>query len=508
MKLGLGVKIGTSLSLTPQLQQAIRLLQLSGIELEQEVQLKLESNPLLERQEGDTDPASMEDVSHPTADPERRLESDTAFDLPDKPTLGEQMSQTQVGEELVVDTKWDDIYIHTSTKWDQAATTEYEYQGETTDSIQSHLAWQMNLAHLSPVDQLICQRLIDSVDERGYMVACLDEMRDNLNAELVFSGIDYDIEPIEITTVLKKLQQCEPLGVAARDLPECLQLQLSALAEQVAPDDCQAIEDARAILEHHVLLTKNDIKNLLRQTALDMERLTAAMATIRLLDPYPASTFLPQESSYQIPDVLVSVQRDADEQVAFQVRLNPDTLPKLRVNNQYAKLIKRADDSKDNVYLKTQLQDAKHFIKGVDERNKSLLKVASAIVAQQQRFFEYGATEMKPLILRDIAEQVELHESTVSRITTNKYMLTPLGLFELKYFFSSHVGTDADAHSSTAICSMIKQMVALEDAKKPLSDSKIVKLLQEKNIEVARRTVAKYRETMGIGSSTERKRLL
>lgn len=493
MKLGLGVKIGTSLALTPQLQQAIRLLQLSNLELEQEVQQQIDQNPLLERASDDFSDDAKEGslAKNDLAKDDKSAES--------KPNDAEKIQTEKIGEELVVDTSWEDIYIHESTKWDAPASLDTPFQGKTTDSLSSHLRWQMNLAHLSLVDQLICDRLIDSLDERGFLAVDLQELYDNLSLEMTYAGLDYELDFKEVTTVLKRLQQCEPIGVAARDLAESLCLQLNALAKGTLH-----IDEALVLLKYHDLLLKNDIKKLLKQTKLSMEALQDALALIRTLDPCPASQFEPQESSYQIPDVIVS-----QTEKGLMVALNQDTLPRLRVNKTYANMIKRADASKTNQYLKTNLQEAKQFIKGVDERNNSLLKVSSAIVEQQSAFFQQGATAIKPMVLKEIAEMVDLHESTVSRITTNKYMLTPLGLYELKYFFSSHVNTDTGGEcSSTAITAMIKDIITQENPKKPLSDNAITTLLQDKGIAVARRTVAKYRESLGFPSSSQRKRLL
>lgn len=493
MKIGVGLKLGTSLSLTPQLQQAIRMLQLSNLELAQEVQQALNENPLLERDTEDiTDITSSE-----KAEKESQLESSAEASEP----MGtdDQLAQTTISDDLAIDTKWEDVYIHEATKWDKAVAQEFDYQGETTESLHSHLQWQMNLARLSPIDQLICQRMLDSLDDKGYLGISLQDLHENLSAELAFSGIDYDLELAELAVVLKRIQQCEPAGVAARDLAECLCIQLQTLHS-----DEPYFPHAMTLLENHEYLLRNDIKKLMAVTKLSLEDIHSSIALIRELNPYPGRDFADTSVDYQIPDVLVSRQAGG-----WQVQLNPDTLPKLRVNSTYASMVKRGKHDDTNEYIKSNLQNAKHFIRSIDERNKSLLKVATAIVEKQHGFFEEGVTALKPLVLREIADMVELHESTVSRITTNKYMLTSQGLYELKYFFSSGVGTDAGGEcAATAICAMIKELIEAEDNKKPLSDSAITKLLQNQGIDVARRTVAKYRESLGFASSTNRKRLL
>ncbi len=281
-------------------------------------------------------------------------------------------------------------------------------------------------------------------------------------------------------------------------MAECLRIQLEALPS------VPVIQDALILLEHYHLLIANDLGKLLKQTGLNTERLKSAINMLKTLKAYPGIEFEDESSNYQIPDVIVSKK----DQI-WHVQLNTDILPKLRINSFYAGMIRRADQSTDNNYLKDQLYEAKNFIKSIDERHKTLLKVASCIVEHQRTFFEIGAEGMKPLILREVAEEVQLHESTVSRVTSNKYMLTPRGLFELKYFFSSHVGTTSGGEaSSTAIRAMIKKLVSNENPRKPLSDNSITNLLKEEGIDVARRTVAKYRESLNIPSSSDRKVLI
>lgn len=486
MKLSLGLKVGTSLSLTPQLQQAIRLLQLSTLELEQEIQTQLDSNPLLELVE-DANTISIDANEFESAEREQR-------------DLGEQMACTQLGEDLPVDTQWDDVYTHQSTA---LATPEYEEREDNRshhESIWEHLRWQLNVAHLSPIDQVIAACMVDGIDERGYLIATLDEILEAAQQHLSSVGIDPDeIEPADVEVVLKRIQNLEPAGVGARDLAECLVIQLRLLPEET-PDRASAL----LLMQHHDLLTSNDVIKLMRITQLTQDQLRQALQLIKSLDPYPGLRYQDAEQDHQVPDVVV---RKKDQ--SWEVLLNTDILPKLRVNPYYAGMVKRADTSADNQYLRQHMQDARNFIKSVDERHKTLLKVATCIVEHQRAFLEYGPEAMKPLILRDIADETELHESTVSRVTTQKFMLTPRGLFELKYFFSSHVGTSTGGEcSSTAIRAMIKKMVQEENPRKPLSDNTIAEKLQAEGIDVARRTVAKYRESLNIPSSSERKRLL
>jgi RNA polymerase sigma-54 factor len=341
--------------------------------------------------------------------------------------------------------------------------------------------------------------IIDGIDERGYLEASLDELLEATQKQLDTLDIDEEVEMYELEVVLKRVQNFDPAGVGARSLSECLCLQLHALPEQTAERDA-----AFKLLQHHELLVANDITRLMRLTKLDHDELRRALQLIKSLDPYPGLRFQASEQVHQLPDVIVRKHHER-----WEVQLNTDILPRLRVNPFYAGMIRRADSSADNQYLRQHMQEARNFIKSVDERHKTLLKVSSCIVQHQRAFLEHGPEAMKPLILRDIADETELHESTVSRVTTQKYMLTPRGLFELKYFFSSHVGTSVGGEcSSTAIRAMIKKMVAEEDIRKPLSDNTIAERLQASGIDVARRTVAKYRESLNIASSSERKRLL
>lgn len=482
MKLSVGLKVANSLSLTPQLQQAIRLLQLSSLELEQEIQIQLDSNPLLEKIEE-----------------ESLTESLSTLETKDSDDLTTELNANHLPDDLPVDTEWDDIYTHQSTA---LATPEFEEREDNRQvqlSLKEHILEQVNLLHFSKIDQLIAYCIVDALDDKGFLDAELEEIILASQQLLNEMDIEEEIEEDEVLVVLKHIQRLDPLGIGSRNLAECLKIQLEFLSK-----DVEYLNEAKSLLQYYELLIANDLNKLLRQTGLTKDQLKFAINLLKTLKPYPGMDFDKEESDYQIPDVVVS-----KKDLHWQVQLNPDVLPKLRINSFYSSMIRRADQSEDNLYLRNQMLEAKNFIKSIDERHKTLLKVASCIVEHQKAFLEIGAEAMKPLVLRDVAEEVELHESTVSRVTTNKYMLTPRGLFELKYFFSSHVGTTAGGEaSSTAIRAMIKKLVANENPRKPLSDNVIATLLKDEGIEVARRTVAKYRESLHIPSSSERKVLI
>ncbi|MFB2538134.1 MULTISPECIES: RNA polymerase factor sigma-54 [unclassified Acinetobacter] len=493
MKLSVGVKLANTLSLTPQLQQAIRLLQLSSLELEQEVQLQLDSNPLLER---------IEDYELHQV--ENKLEKQSEEQSLDN-------IEQKIPDELAVDTDWDDIYSDQPTA---LATPEFEEREDnrtTSPDLHEHLLWQINLLHFSPIEQIAAHCILDALDERGYLCCDLDEILQSVQHLAEQAGLIEDdsdpseaIELAEIAVVLKRIQRLDPVGVAARNLVECLSIQLENISENNANISDLIKKNAMNLLQHVDLLLNNDVVRLMRSTKLELDQLKDVMLLLKSLDPAPGAKFQPQSQDYQTPDVIVQLKSDC-----WHVFLNPDTLPRLRVNNYYANMIKRADQSDENQYLRHHMLEAKNFIKSVDERHKTLLRVATCIVNHQKGFLEQGLEAMKPLVLREIAEELELHESTISRVTTNKYMLTPRGLFELKYFFSSHVAnSDGAEHSSTAIRAMIKKMISQENPKKPLSDSVLVDMLKADGVDVARRTVAKYRESMNIPSSSERKKLL
>lgn len=483
MKLSVGLKVSNSLALTPQLQQAIRLLQLSSLELEQEIELQLESNPLLERADDQSVELSLEEFQQEPVEKE----------------LSDSLNADYLPDDLPVDTHWDDVYSHQPTSLERPEYEDREERRSTQDTLKNHMLGQINLLNFSQLDQLIAYCIIDALDERGYLEAEVEEIVQSVQGLLQQMQSDDELETDEVLVVLKHIQRLDPIGIGARDLPECLSIQL-----QMLPIDTLFRTEALGLIEGYELLIANDLNKLMRHVGLDVEQLQSAVTLLKSLTPYPGLVFSEQESDYQIPDVVVSKKNQT-----WHVQLNPDVVPKLRVNHFYANMIRRADSSTDNQYLKNHLVDAKNFIKSVDERHKTLLKVASCIVQHQRQFLEVGAEGMIPLILKDIAEEVGLHESTVSRVTTNKYLLTPRGLFELKYFFSSHVATSTGGEmSSTAIRAKIKKLIAEENPRKPLSDNSLALLLKQQGIDVARRTVAKYRESLHIASSSDRKILI
>lgn len=551
----LGVNLSGAQKLTPQMQQAIKLLQLSSIELEQEVQMKLDSNPLLERVEdtavGAEDFNSLEELTRQELSATEQEDYYDAYSEPHDNDYAAQIENGQIASgqiekgllpdsldnshqknsdsidqnkdpidsselmsdssrlELTIDTDWNDVFTHAPTAMSAPNTKDWaDYQGATEVSLQDHIRWQLNFAHLSESDTLILDYLIDAMDEDGFIDIDIDELKASFDEMASFYQWHKPIEQAQITNMMHLIQDCEPLGVGATSLAECLQIQLRHLDEDT-PYRTQAIR----LLDEHELLVNNRIKALEQKIGIQNSEIGECLKLIRTLNPAPGLAFhsaqpvyatLPE--SYDIPDVLVSLVQEQDSSPVWKVALNPDTLPKLRVNQEYASLIKKGDTSPDNIYLRDNLMDARLFIRSIEERNQNLLKVATCIIKRQQRFLLEGATAMQPMILKDIAEEVDLHESTVSRLTTSKSILTPQGLFSLKHFFSSHVSSDKGDVSSTAISAMIQALIAEEDPAKPLSDSKLQQLLKDRGIDIARRTVAKYREAQNIASSTQRKR--
>ena len=467
--------------MTPQLQQAIRLLQLSSVELNLEIQGALDSNMMLELDEDDAT-----ELQAGAPEPE-----DSELNGEEYP---EAFAHESIPEELPVDTAWEDIYDATAYHSQDGGPAEY-YGQECEDNgernLQRHLLSQLNLITLSVADKAIAIALIDAINDDGYLTLSLDEISATLSADL-------DTEPEEIEAVLHLIQTLEPAGVGARDLAECLSLQLA----QLEPDT-PWLTAARTLVNQHIqLLAVHDYRQLMKHMKVDREELEHVIGLIQSLRPRPGSQVQEANAEYVVPDVLVKKAGDA-----WKVELNTDALPRLRINSHYAGMIRRADNSEDNVSLKNHLQEARWFIKSLQSRSETLLRVATSIVGRQRAFLEYGEEAMKPLVLHDIADSLGLHDSTVSRVTTRKYMHTPRGVLELKYFFSSHVSTEQGGTcSSTAIRALLKKYIQAEKPEKPLSDSKLVKLLSGQGIRVARRTIAKYRESLSIPSSSERKR--
>ncbi|MDF1644481.1 MAG: RNA polymerase factor sigma-54 [Pseudomonadales bacterium] len=502
MKPTLQLKLGQSLTMTPQLQQAIRLLQLSTLDLQQEIQEALESNPMLEVNDQELDtPADQKDNDSQQSKNETEIGDNlqntetTASSDEQGLEATDQWDDQVIPAELAVDTNWDDLYQTagaSSQGSSDSSDINFDERNSADETLQDHLHWQLNLSMMSDTDRVIALAIIDGIDSDGMLTHPIEEIHASLETEL-------DIELDEVLAVLRRVQHFDPVGIAARNLNECLLLQLAQL-----PEDTPSLCDAEAIINNHLeSLAIRDYATLKKKLKLKDEGLNQAIQLIQTLNPKPGAYLSDTRTEYVVPDVFVSKVNER-----WKVELNPDIAPKIQINNQYASMVRRADSGKDNTFLRENLQEARWFIKSLTSRNETLLKVASRIVEVQQGFLEHGEEAMKPLVLHDIAEVVEMHESTISRVTTQKYMHTPRGIFELKYFFSSHLGTTSGGEcSSTAIRAIIKKLVVAENPVKPLSDSKISGILKEQGINVARRTIAKYREAMQIPPSNERKQL-
>lgn len=465
------LKVSQQLSMTPQLQLAIRLLQLSTLELQQEIQTALENNPLLEIAEHYDEINVDESVVTENLDTREALDSQ------------------EIPEDIPLDASLDDIY---SAGTPSGTYSDYRndelpiYQGETHETLYDYLKWQLDLTPFSETDRAIAISIIQAIDDRGYLTATTQELLEAQgNAE---------IELDEIEAVLKRIWHFDPIGVGARTLQECLSIQIQYL---------DAPKLVKQIIDNHLeLLASHDYRTLKKLLNVSDEQLKASIEFIKHLHPYPGDQLNTTQPDYVVPDVLV-------KKVAgkWQVELNTDTIPNLRINQHYAKMAKSANDS-DGQYIRANLQEANWFIKSIESRNETLFKVSQFIVEHQQAFFEHGTEQMKPLILSDVATAIDMHESTVSRVTSQKYLQCPRGIFELKFFFSSHVNTESGGEaSSTAIRALIKKYISAEDRKKPLSDSKLVSIFEDQGIIIARRTVAKYREALSIPPSSQRKQL-
>lgn len=489
MKPSLQLKLGQQLAMTPQLQQAIRLLQLSTLDLQQEIQEALISNPLLDIE--DTSDTFSEPDNLSAQNKETSQETERSEDSQPVEDSSQLIEKSEISSELEIDTTWDDVYSANTGSTGLALDDDLPiYQGETTESLQDYLLWQLDLTPFSDIDRSIAHALIDAIDEYGYLTVPLSDILENFNEQ--------EIELDEVEAVRKRIQQFDPLGVASINLQDCLLLQLATF-----PSNTPWLEEAKLLLTNYIdLLGNRDFKLIVKESKLKEDALRHALQLIQQLDPRPGNRISQDHAEYVVPDVSVYKERGK-----WQVSINPDSVPKLKINQQYASLAR--GNNADSNYIRTNLQEAKWLIKSLESRNETLLKVAKCIVEHQRDFFEYGEEAMKPMVLNDVAQIVEMHESTISRVTTQKYMHTPRGIFELKYFFSSHVSTDNGGEcSSTAIRALIKKLVAAENPAKPLSDSKIAALLAEQGIQVARRTIAKYRESLAIAPSSQRKRLL
>jgi RNA polymerase sigma-54 factor len=507
MKQTLQLKLGQHLTMTPQLQQAIRLLQLSTLELQTEIQEALDSNPMLEITEDDGSETSTENADSSGSENESdRITSSTdtssaentqTLDTTDRAV---DKQEQEIPNELPTDSDWEDTYDSSYAETHSASShsndgdmSGFEQADNSSQSLQDHLLWQLNLSTCSDTDRVIATTIIDAIGDDGYLRATLEDIHQSL-AE----NDDIDIDLDEVEAVLHRVQDFDPPGIAARDLRECMLIQLSYYDKETP-----WLAEAKTLIgEHFDALAKREYPLIMRRMKLPEADLHAVIQLVQSLNPRPGAHITEEQPEYIIPDVFVKKVNDQ-----WRVELNPDITPKIGINSMYAKMAHR-NTSKDAAFLKNNLQEARWFIKSLVSRNDTLLKVATTIVDKQRGFFDYGAEAMKPMVMHDIAEIVEMHESTISRVTTKKYMHTPRGIFELKYFFSSHVTTASGGEcSATAIRAILKKLIAAEKPNKPLSDNKLATLLSDQGINVARRTVAKYREAMSIAPSNERKRL-
>ncbi|MFZ9051819.1 MAG: RNA polymerase factor sigma-54 [Woeseiaceae bacterium] len=458
MKPSLQLKLGQTLTMTPQLQQAIRLLQLPVLDLNAQIQDALEENIMLEMED-------LPDVPRTSAETTAEVETIRAED-------SWQASSTAG----IADSGWNGEGRPIS-----------EFADESGQTLREHLLWQLEMENFEPRETLIGEAIIDSINDDGYLTADLDEIAAALDDEA-------GILPQEIEQTLVKVQSLDPIGIGARSLSECIVLQLRQL-DHTTPGLKLAIELADGHLD---LIANREYGELRRSLRTSEENLHAAVALVKSCNPKPGLAVSPTAAEYIVPDVFV---RKIDNR--WQVEISPTGVPRLSVNQQYARLLR---GSGDHAVLRTQLQEARWLIRSLEIRNETLMKVATSIVSRQTDFLEHGDEGMKPMVLRDIAEEIGMHESTISRVTTNKYMHTPRGVFEFKYFFSSHLASmSGEDQSSTSVRAKIRKLIGAENPAKPLSDNKIASLLAEQGISVARRTVAKYREAMNIAASSERR---
>ncbi|SFI17912.1 RNA polymerase factor sigma-54 [Nitrosomonas sp. Nm34] len=485
MKPTLHLKLTTSLKLTPQLQQSIKLLQLSTIELNQEIERMLQNNPLLELSDKtDYDQMHAEDFSLSLP-----LDRTSPIELNDAQHQEKDDELSLPSSEETY--RLGDYEIFSSHRESEEDEWDFTQQMINPPTLREHLIMQISLSQISERDCQIVRILIESLDDDGYLAQDLQELFDMLPAEL-------GIHLADLQTALKYLQQLDPPGLGARNLQECLLLQLQAL-----PEDTPCRQEAILLVEHDLeILASKDFKQIKKLLHCDDECLRSVQQLITQLNPKPGSTFNSAASRYVIPDVMVTKLNGA-----WVAKLNPESIPRLSINQLYAGILKR-DRNDSTQMLMSQLNEAKWMLKNIQQRSETIFRVSTIIVEHQQAFFEHGAVAMRPLVMREIAEALNLHESTVSRVTTQKFMHTPQGIFELKYFFGSHVATHGGgACSAIAIRTLIKQLIQGEDQKKPLTDNRISEILAEQGIIVARRTVAKYRESMQIPPANLRKGL-
>ncbi len=470
LKPSLQLKLGQQLTMTPQLQQAIRLLQMPALELQAHIRELLEQNVMLEPLEDNEGTGTYEVVAiaEPPPPPESRRESTVEV-------LDEPWAQQNTGP---ADAPWsgDD------------EERQQEYADSAGESLQDYLLSQLELARLAPRQLAIASAIVDAISDDGYLTETLEEIAQTLRPEL-------ECAAGEVAAVLERVQALDPAGVGARSVGECIELQLRQL-DPATPGLDTALTIARVHLE---LVAERELTQLRRELRLSDEELACALALVRSCHPRPGATVSAGGAQYVVPDVFVRRTEHG-----WGVEINPATLPRVRLNQSYASLIGRAAS---HASMRAQLQEARWLLKSLEIRHETLMKVARSIVERQSAFLEHGDEHMRPMILRDIAEAVGMHESTISRVTSGKYMHTPRGVFELRYFFSSQVeGADGSGTSSTAIRAKIRKLVKDEDPENPLNDGRIAQLLSSAGIPVARRTVAKYREAMGIPASSERRR--
>jgi len=495
MKQALGMRMGQALTMTPALQQAIRLLQLSTLDLKQEIQQAIESNLMLEL---DDDYSSEAEAGAEAADEaETALRTESSSELTGEVAATEVRGDEPLSDEMPVDADWSDVYDTPSKSESSSASDDedaFEYRRanqHSGETLQEHLRWQAQLLPLKEWEAEVADYLIDAINEDGYLEDW-DEACAHFREAMGLSTA-------QMERVLRQIQEFDPAGVAGRDLGECLRLQL--LQAETSDADRKL---ALTLVEHHLpLLARRDYPALRRATGKDEASLKTALGLIQTLQPHPGRPYAAHESDYIEPDVYVT-----KHQGRWRVGLNREATPVVRINPHYLAMVKRADSSRDQVTMKTHLQEARYFLHSLQSRNDTLLRVAQCIVDEQRAFLDYGPEAMRPLVLRDVAGQLGIHESTVSRATANKYLLTPRGLFELKHFFSSHVQTsDGGVASATAIQAMLRRLISAENPAQPLSDAALADLLQQEGIQVARRTVAKYREAMNLPPSHERRPL-
>jgi RNA polymerase sigma-54 factor len=473
LKATLQLRLGQQLTMTPQLQQAIRLLQLPALDLQAHIRQALESNVMLE---------SLDELPELTGTHESPAAEQSQPE-------GAEAQEERPAEVEIADDAWAEQTTGPSeTPWSGNSDRAQEFADERGQTLQDHLVWQLELARLEPRDQAIGLAIIDAINDDGYLIDSLDEIRQGL-----LPDVTCDVADVE--RVLVQVQSLDPAGVGARSIGECIGLQLKQLSADTA-----GLELAHALAERHLDEVASQQFNILkRQLRVSDEELESALVLLRSCHPRPGSAIHASTAEYVVPDVFV---RRTDS--GWTVEINPATLPRIRVNQSYAGMLGR---SADHASLRAQPQEARWLLRSLEIRNDTLLKVARCIVQRQSAFFEQGDEAMQPMILRDVAEAVQMHESTISRVTTAKYMHTPRGVYEFRHFFSSHVaGEDGTETSSTAIRAKIRKLIAQEDPASPLSDSRIAEILSQEGIPVARRTVAKYREAMQLAPSNERKR--